>query len=214
MSAEDHTHGPHAILLFSGAYFDVFDTSPESLARVQFVDVLEGLRAAMRWRGQTIKRITVARHTLAVATLASLHPRAESVGRREVTATALFHDAAEAFLGDVPTPHKRHPAFAEYRAVEAALHAALCRRFGVDPDPGEAVDGIVAEADLAAMCIEAQLYHEVDPLTAWGVPATPWVREVAGRVAVLPQVVSNVYDCSGRRVAAQLRDAFRDLRTE
>lgn len=51
MSAEDHTHGPHAILLFSGAYFDVFDTSPESLARVQFVDVLEGLRAAMRWRG-------------------------------------------------------------------------------------------------------------------------------------------------------------------
>lgn len=211
-SSPGHKHGRHTIRLVSGAYFDAFDTSPESVARVTAADVIAGLRGAVRWRGQTGERVTVARHTVAVVQLVAAHPRGCTYGQHPATVHALLHDAAEAFLGDVPTPQKRHPAFAAYREAEDALQEALSRRFGVEPECNPDVVAAIADADLAAMIVEARVHHDVDPLREWGVPASAWVHEAvaAGGVA-WGKDVQWAYSASGRLIAGFLTREFAAL---
>lgn len=207
-----HVHGRHAIRLRSGAYFDAFDTSPESVARVTADDVIAGLRGAVRWRGQTTERVTVARHTVAVMQLVACHPGRYADAQHLAAHHALLHDAAEAFLGDVPTPHKRHPAFAAYREAEDALHAALSRRFGVEPTTDPMALAAIADADLASMVVEARLHHDVDPLREWGVPASAWVHAaVASGGVAWGKDVTWAYSASGRLIASYLHREFARL---
>lgn len=82
-------------------------------------------------------------------------------------ALALMHDAAEAYVGDVPTPLKS--LLPDFRRVEDRVWRAVCRRFGIS----EVLPPEIKEIDLLALAIEREA---VFPGHApW--PGLPYVRE-------------------------------------
>lgn len=67
---------------------------------------------------------------------------------------ALFHDAAEAYTGDIPSPVKRNPLLRPaIKAIEAKLDAAIFTRLGIDSHIPQ-IEVIVKFADHVAQAIE------------------------------------------------------------
>ena len=136
-------------------------------ADVDIRDIAHALSNLCRWSGHTKRFYSVAEHSLHVwATV--FH---EFNGTKRDGLYALLHDAAEAYLIDVPTPLKVLPQFDWYRETEARLERVIYGAFGLDPD-GE--PAIVKRADIAMRGIEsrdlmggvcAQLYASEIPHT-------------------------------------------------
>lgn len=181
-------HTAHAILLNSGTYFDALNTTPEAVAHVTWRDVAKGLAGQARWRGQTVDPhpVTVGAHSLAVATAVTRFlfdgtaQEYSDAHRYDLIRAALLHDASEAFLGDVPTPHKRHPVYAPFVEAERALQRALNTRFGLEPDAHE--HPLIHTADKAAAVYEARRFHNIDPITACGWDLPEWWCDNLDRV--------------------------------
>ena len=87
-------------------------------------DIAHALSHLCRFGGHSAEFYSVAQHSVLVSR--------ECPGYE---LEALLHDAAEAFLGDVPRPLKRSNAFGGYVAAEAHLQAVILRRFGIIPEP-------------------------------------------------------------------------------
>lgn len=163
------------IPLLSGPFFDPFDPSPESVAVVTWPDIAWGLSNAYRFGGQSPVPISVGAHTLCVLGAARRLARPDAVTLdaspeavaldREMAIAALLHDASEAILGDIPTPFKRHPAYAAVAAIESALQEALNARFGAAADAHR--HPVIREADTFALAVEAWLGHGAD-VRDWG----------------------------------------------
>lgn len=67
---------------------------------------------------------------------------------------ALFHDAAEAYTGDIPSPVKRNPTLRPaIKAIEAKLDAAIFTKLGIN-EHIEELERIVKFADSVAQAIE------------------------------------------------------------
>ena len=105
--------------------FDILDPRPE---QIHLADIAHGLAGKFRFAGQSPIRKTVARHSLEVADRC-MAPIAK--------VWAMFHDAAEAYMGDVPRPHKRSLWFfgdgisrgTSFAGVEQNLLAKIAERF-------------------------------------------------------------------------------------
>lgn len=107
---------------FMGGRFYPLDPRPEEL---EFEDLCLGLANTARFGGQTIAFYSVAQHCV------HAHQAAMLLGGDEhQCAAALFHDAAEAWLGDMPRPIK--VLLPEFQKIEAATMAAFEQRFAVD----------------------------------------------------------------------------------
>ena len=113
------------IMTSSGRALDPFAPDP---AQIALDDIAHHLSHVCRFAGAVSVHYSVAQHSVLVAQEMPLYAR-----------FALLHDAAEAYIGDVPRPLKRHQTFAAYRDVEAHLQAVIYRKFGIVPEP----DGIV-----------------------------------------------------------------------
>jgi hypothetical protein len=72
--------------------------------------------------------------------------------RRELLLWALLHDAAEAYISDLPRPIKHMPELAAYRAAEKRIQAAICQRFGLPVEEPP----IVKAADTILLTTEAR----------------------------------------------------------
>ena len=105
----------------SGAVVDVRDPGAHPDLRV--ADIAWALDGIIRWGGHHPRRVTVCQHSIAMAR-AAVRPYAH---RRALA--CLWHDAAEAFVGDLATQIKYSPEMAWYRELEADCHASLIRRF-------------------------------------------------------------------------------------
>lgn len=79
---------------------------------------------------------------------------------------ALLHDAAEAYLVDVPRPIKRM--LPTYMAAEHAIEAAIAERFGLDAH----LPPIIAEADRRILTDEAA-QNMAPPPVPWSTQAEP-----------------------------------------
>lgn len=110
------------IMTQSGRQF--FPLEPR-LEDVTIADIAHALGAVNRYNGHTRVPYSVAQHSVLVSR--ELRPDGPAVAL-----LGLLHDASEAYLGDVPRPLKRLPAFAEYRAAEARLEAVIYRAFGLE----------------------------------------------------------------------------------
>lgn len=111
-------------------------------------DIIYPLCQQCRFAGHCHKFWSVGDHSLLVSLLCSAKYRLE----------ALFHDASEAYLVDIPAPLKRLPEFSGYLAIEKRVESAIAERFGlVYPWPDE-----VKWADARALVIEAR--HIMAPL--------------------------------------------------
>jgi hypothetical protein len=122
-------------------------------------DIAHSLSQMCRYTGHSRVFFSVAEHSVRVSRI---------VPPQDAT-YALMHDSAEAYLVDIPSPLKRLPEFAAYRAAEARAMRAVCERFNLAPVQPSSVtdaDGILlaTEArDLMPMkCEWALVYAPLD----------------------------------------------------
>jgi hypothetical protein len=116
MSTQD-LYKPDCIRTYTGKYLDVFNPDPE---QIDILDIAHALANTCRFGGHTREFYSVAQHSIMVAELVP----------PELKLQALMHDAAEAYLTDIPTPiKKRLPGYVE---LEDNLMKVIAARFGFD----------------------------------------------------------------------------------
>lgn len=119
-------------------------------ATFRVADIARGLSRRARFSGHTIgeEPLSVARHSICV-----MHMARRLDLSRDLERVALLHDAAEAFLVDLPTPAKSLPELAGYCEIEDRLQDAIFAAFGLTAaarDWRRTVDGL----DRAALAVE------------------------------------------------------------
>lgn len=135
------------IQTFTGIAFWPLDPRPEE---VDIRDIAHALSMQCRYGGHSKYFYSVAEHCV---TLSNLVPH-------EHAFSALMHDAAEAYLVDVPRPIKSF--LGGYREIEKQIEAVIMPKFGL-PHP---IPEIVMEYDTR------MLAHERDQLMA--TPPLEW----------------------------------------
>jgi uncharacterized protein len=128
------TNARPTIFLRTGATFDFLDPSN---SKFTIQDIAHGLSNICRYAGQCREFYSVAEHSVFVSETA-----------KGFEYQALMHDAAEAFMGDMPGPLKQ--LLPEYRRLETAIEQVVFARFGVaTPFPRD-----VKLADLRVLAAE------------------------------------------------------------
>lgn len=104
---------------WSGRRLDLLDPLPES---INILDISHGLANECRFAGQCRSYYSVAQHSII----------ASQIVRNDLAMEALLHDAAEAYLKDIPTPLKA--LLPEYRVIEERLSRVIRKCFGLPED--------------------------------------------------------------------------------
>lgn len=136
------------IQLHSGGKFRFDDPW---LSTFTTADIILGLSRINRFNGQTEVPYNVAQHSINVSYLV---PRGRALA-------ALWHDAAEAFIGDITTPMKQllGPTF---KQLEGRIEQAVFGRLNVNP-----YHATIKHADLQMLAAERELLFERDTGEAW-----------------------------------------------
>lgn len=108
----------------TGRAFWPLDPRPSD---IDIEDIAHALSMICRFGGHSTLFYSVAEHSWHVARSV---PPADRLW-------ALLHDAAEAYIADVPRPIK--PFLLEYDAIERGIQLAVCQRFKLDPRTPESV---------------------------------------------------------------------------
>ena len=112
----------NTILTASGGYFDF---AAPTVEQIHIGDIAKALSNTCRFGGQC-DFYSVAEHCCHCFDLARLHDPSNVALHR----LALLHDAAEAYIGDVPKPLKNM--LPEYRRLETSIEAVVADRFSLD----------------------------------------------------------------------------------
>jgi uncharacterized protein len=136
----------HRIMLHSGRIFDLANPNESD---IQVEDVAHGLAHTCRYAGQCKTFYSVAEHCVLVSRVVTTAKLA-----------ALFHDAAEAFVGDMSRPLKQ--LLPEYIKIEKNIERAIFDRFKIEwPAPSE-----VKRADYSVMATE-QIHLMPPGINSW-----------------------------------------------
>lgn len=122
---------------------------------VDIRDIAHALAMTCRFGGMSSDYFTVAQHCVLVSTLCP----------PEDALWGLMHDAAEAYLRDIPTPTKHAPEMLAYRQVEKHTMRVICRHFMMPVDEPPSVKA----ADGLALMIEAANFMQ-PYLEGWNMP--------------------------------------------
>ena len=136
------------IQLRSGGKFD-FENPSRSTWTIP--DIAWGLSHINRFNGQTDKPITVAQHSVNVSYLVP----------PEQALAALFHDAAEAFIGDITTPLKRMLG-SWFAGLETEIEAEIFGKLNLNPYTKE-----IKHADLVCLATERLLLFSTGHKEPW-----------------------------------------------
>ena len=137
--------GPY-LQTVSGRWVNPFDPDPEQL---DAGDIARALANQCRFGGHCRPFYSVAQHSVIVSRLVE-----EGGGDAEDVFAALMHDAAEAYLGDMPHPLKhRSPLGAAFKEAEDHLEHAIRERFGIKPGVPE-----IKQADRALLATERRAF--------------------------------------------------------
>lgn len=155
------------IQTFTGQQFWPLDPRPEE---IHIEDIAHSLSLQCRYAGHCSEFYSVAQHSVLIA----------QAMPRELALWGLLHDAAEAYVVDVPRPLKAH--LPGYKAIETAVMNSVVVRFGLTPSvmPSE-----VKRADDAILADEVQALMK-EPSQPWDLPQpalciniVPWPPETA-----------------------------------
>lgn len=156
----------------TGRMVNVTDPDP---SQIDIEDIAWGLSRIPRFAGQTIskKPYTVAQHSVLVFEIYSkiVKNNDEQYNNSQSKLKALMHDAAEAYIGDIPSPIKKHPTIKEaIKEFEYNLLNVIFDSCNIDsPDGVEKI--LIKEADMIALAIEAHAFMKSRGLSIeWGVP--------------------------------------------
>jgi 5'-deoxynucleotidase YfbR-like HD superfamily hydrolase len=133
-------------------------------------DVAHHLSHAARFCGATKKFYSVAQHSILVHDLIK-----KQGGTLDERRAGLFHDAHEAFMGDLPTPFQAWMrdhvcGGVDYiKQAKRALDASVLPRLGVTFPMSSQMHHLVDRADKVALVIEASSLFKT--------PNPPWVEE-------------------------------------
>jgi 5'-deoxynucleotidase YfbR-like HD superfamily hydrolase len=150
------------------------------LAAIDIGDIAHALANQCRFGGHCLRFYSVAQHSCVVSDITA------SRGADAVEALwALLHDAAEAYLGDVPHPVKHNSELGRvYRDAERGVQQAILRRFGLPPT----APPMIREVDRAVLVTERQVlmadawdWPELDGISAADVTIEPWPPQRAAR---------------------------------
>lgn len=154
------------ILTYSGIYFD-FVKPHESAIYIE--DIAQGLAKTCRFSGQcrtSERKVTfysVAQHSVLVSRIVP----------EELAYTALFHDATEAYMCDIPAPLKQ--LLPDYKAIEKRVEEAIFAKLNIPwPMPKE-----IKHADLVMLATEQRdLMHAHDNDWALTAGITPLPEKI------------------------------------
>lgn len=118
----------------NGTLFEFLHPKPE---QVKIEDIAFSLANQCRFNGH-VPFLSVAEHSVAVA--ARVGP--------QLQLAALLHDAAEAYLSDVPSPIKQY--LPDYCAMEDKLQAVIYEKYSIDLTPSEISEIKAADKDATA----------------------------------------------------------------
>ena len=147
----------------------VFSLEPFDAEAIHIEDIAHALSMLCRFNGQCRRFYSVAEHSVHVSL--EIAPHLAQLG--------LMHDAAEAYLGDVPTPLKKKlPAFSD---AENHLMQLIAQRFCFTlPEEGEEDEKELKRADLQLLSDEKQVLMGPEPKPWPGLPVPRRVERIIG----------------------------------
>lgn len=107
----------------SGVRFQFMNPTPDQIV---LEDVALALSRTCRYGGHTKRFYSVAEHTILMADWVLKQPW----GDYRKALTALHHDDAEAYIGDLPRPCKQN--IPQFKAVETGIDEVLAERFDLE----------------------------------------------------------------------------------
>lgn len=154
----------------SGRPFWLMNPQPQD---VNIHDIADTLAKVCRFGGRSQRFLSVAQHSVIVS---------QAVGAdRDLQLRALMHDAAEAYVCDVPSPIKR--LIPQWDAIECRVHCCIAAAFGYSPDiPPE-----INLADKRALATERRdnqapqqfKWRETEGIEPFPFKISPWTIERA-----------------------------------
>lgn len=127
------------ILTFTGRNMNLMGSSRNTYS---VADIAHALSQVCRFGGHTRQFYSVAQHSVLVSKLVRVEYRLE----------ALFHDATEAFLGDVVQPLKSSIEMVGYRQVESVIEEEIFNWFRIGSTEQSRQD--IKSADLVMLATE------------------------------------------------------------
>ena len=116
------TAGSSYIITYTGKRFDI---PCPSIDQICLEDIAHALSQQCRFNGHTSHMWSVAAHSILVHDIAKSEKEED-----DVLAACLFHDAAEAYIGDIVTPLKQ--CIPEIGAVESGILRTIAIKYGID----------------------------------------------------------------------------------
>ena len=157
----------------SGLVFKPWAPTPDM---VRIEDVAHALSHLCRFNGHTAFLYTVGQHSILgademVALDVQQCVALWGLDRRRLAMLFLLHDAAEAYVGDVVSPIKRHAANF-FGPLEMAVQLTIFEAAGVRP-PSEEEQKVITYVDLRMLATEKRDLHHAEP-QSWELSAEPF----------------------------------------
>src|SRR5690606_22430694 len=108
--------------------FDVFDLDPNAIV---IEDIAHALSLKCRYNGHCNRFYSVAEHSWLMSSL-FVEP--------ELRRAALLHDAAEAYLCDLPSPIKHSVYMSDFREIEDDVQFVIYKKFGLPTKKLDEID--------------------------------------------------------------------------
>jgi len=131
---------------FTGKQFWPLDPRPED---VDISDIAHSLSMQCRFNGHCSRFYSVAEHSIIVAKELAARDYYPGVQLR-----GLLHDAAEAYICDIPRPIKRHIGY--YVGLEYKVQKAIFEAFGLTPETKNHLSYMLRDIDNALLKYEAK----------------------------------------------------------
>lgn len=153
------------IITYRNHQFNPFNTTSDM---IDILDIAHALSYTCRWGGHSDVFYSVAEHSLHVSKIC------EPYGR-DVALWGLLHDAAEAYLGDVPSPFKRD--ISNYREVEDGVLRVIIEKFGLEwpmPKPVKFADGLMLGTEAKLIMRDPEWARDANRIIDPAFRLQPW----------------------------------------
>lgn len=144
-------------MTYTGRMFNAFDPQPED---VDIRDIAHALSQTCRYGGMCSAYYSVAQHSGYVSR--------QVKDEDDWKLWGLLHDAAEAYIGDMPKPFK--PFMLNFDYVEGVILKVIADKFGLDWYENQHQDGV---PDVVSKVDEMMLYTEARQL----LPGCTWAKK-------------------------------------